>query len=359
MKATTCCKLYLRSGPSNVFFYPVKRIPAGTTLTVLEPEGNWLQVRSNDKVGYFPKDHVCLDLGGDDNYFELAEVLYEELRHIRTARGKEEGDDPLCAGTKENRFRDLLPRLHRAKLVALCLSGGGIRSATFNLGILQGLAKTGVLKEVDYLSTVSGGGYIGSWLSSWISREEGNPAGKLDKVITTLAEEGTGIQRQEPYQVRFLRDYSNYLTPRVGIFSIDTWAIIGTYLRNLLLNWLVLLPLLFACLLVPRILIHFASGGVIPALALIDGKVVAHIFALAGAALGVFPIAYTITDLPGIGNMRRSKSSFTKFFLVPLVLMACFLSSYWGYTYRPGCDDVPGLLLFAGFATVVHGPPAW
>src|ERR1700674_5664045 len=53
-------------------------------------------------------------------------------------------------------------------LAALCFSGGGIRSATFNLGVLQGLAKVGLLGRFDYLSSVSGGGYISSWLARWI-----------------------------------------------------------------------------------------------------------------------------------------------------------------------------------------------
>jgi hypothetical protein len=55
------------------------------------------------------------------------------------------------------------------KRAALCISGGGIRSATFGLGILQGLARCGLLDKFHYLSTVSGGGYIGSWLSAWIN----------------------------------------------------------------------------------------------------------------------------------------------------------------------------------------------
>ena len=54
-------------------------------------------------------------------------------------------------------------------LVGLALSGGGIRSATFSLGIIQGLARHGLLKHVDYLSTVSGGGYIGSCLSALLN----------------------------------------------------------------------------------------------------------------------------------------------------------------------------------------------
>src|SRR5215510_14152631 len=54
-------------------------------------------------------------------------------------------------------------------LIGLALSGGGIRSATTNLGILQALSRMGILKYVDYLSTVSGGGYIGSCLTSLLS----------------------------------------------------------------------------------------------------------------------------------------------------------------------------------------------
>ena len=50
---------------------------------------------------------------------------------------------------------------------ALCLSGGGIRSAAFALGVLQALARLRLLSQFDYLSTVSGGGYIGGWLSAW------------------------------------------------------------------------------------------------------------------------------------------------------------------------------------------------
>jgi len=54
--------------------------------------------------------------------------------------------------------------------VGLAFSGGGIRSATFNLGVLKALAELGVLPCVDYLSTVSGGGYIGAWWTAWRAR---------------------------------------------------------------------------------------------------------------------------------------------------------------------------------------------
>ncbi len=49
---------------------------------------------------------------------------------------------------------------------AIALSGGGIRSATFNLGFLKALNEKGIFKHADYLSTVSGGGYIGSFVQN-------------------------------------------------------------------------------------------------------------------------------------------------------------------------------------------------
>lgn len=51
-------------------------------------------------------------------------------------------------------------------LTGLALSGGGIRSGALGLGILQGLYRSGLLPFFDYLSTVSGGGYAGAYLTS-------------------------------------------------------------------------------------------------------------------------------------------------------------------------------------------------
>ena len=56
-------------------------------------------------------------------------------------------------------------------LQGICFSGGGIRSATMNLGILQGLAEREMLSRFDYLSSVSGGGYIHEWFAAWVKRE--------------------------------------------------------------------------------------------------------------------------------------------------------------------------------------------
>jgi len=78
---------------------------------------------------------------------------------------------PIAAGNQDNPIE----KAHAAGLAGIAFSGGGIRSATFNLGILQGLANLKLLHIFDYLSTVSGGGYIGSWLSAWIYRSLQSP----------------------------------------------------------------------------------------------------------------------------------------------------------------------------------------
>jgi Patatin-like phospholipase len=111
-----------------------------------------------------------------------------------------------------------LPEKH----AALCISGGGIRSATFGLGVLQGLARCGLLDRFHYLSTVSGGGYIGAWLSAWVHRANGG----LTSVAAQLARPRDNSRpNPEPVEIQNLRSYSNYLSPRLGMFfggQLDT-----------------------------------------------------------------------------------------------------------------------------------------
>lgn len=138
---------------------------------------------------------------------------------------------------------------------ALCLSGGGIRSATFGLGVIQALARHGLLDKFDYLSTVSGGGYIGSWLTAWAKREP-NGISTVQNLLSRKAKE-----KVEPPEVTHLRSFSNYMSPRTGLLSADTWTLIGVYLRNLTLIWFVAVPLIAAFLLLPRLLLEFTYNG--------------------------------------------------------------------------------------------------
>ena len=138
-----------------------------------------------------------------------------------------------------------LDRPDTEDLAALCVSGGGIRSASFALGVLQGLARFGVLKQFHYLSTVSGGGYIGSWLSAWRSNDDD---ARVFAGLTSMPAIGA-----EPSQITGIRAGSNYITPKTGLFSADTWTVVAIYVRNLLLNWVLFLPLLTGLLLVPHL----------------------------------------------------------------------------------------------------------
>src|SRR4051794_34503351 len=81
----------------------------------------------------------------------------DEIAASRNARGVTRDAD-AAQNSVEDRASDL-------NLIGLAFSGGGIRSATFNLGVLQALAAHGLLPACDYLSTVSGGGYVGSWFA--------------------------------------------------------------------------------------------------------------------------------------------------------------------------------------------------
>ena len=123
-----------------------------------------------------------------------------------------------------NAIKQRRPAADDTTLVGLAISGGGIRSATFGLGVLEGLRRFRVLPRVDYLSTVSGGGYIGAWLSGNCKRQQNWLEPDID--------DQTDRWRQS---IAYLRRYSNYLSPKVGFFSADTWSMATIWLRNTML----------------------------------------------------------------------------------------------------------------------------
>ncbi|HTG15135.1 MAG TPA: family 16 glycoside hydrolase, partial [Blastocatellia bacterium] len=164
---------------------------------------------------------------------DFRDILAEELKRV--------GEQVI------NPDPDPINHAHQKQLVGLAFSGGGIRSATFNLGILQSLARMKLLSKFDYLSTVSGGGYIGSWLMAWIKRS------RIKDVRAGLRpERGKQPGDDEPQQIHFLRRFSNYLTPKLGWLGADMWTVITIYIRNVVLNFIVLGAAFALVLLVPR-----------------------------------------------------------------------------------------------------------
>lgn len=60
---------------------------------------------------------------------------------------------------RERRMTPIAP----SPVIGLAFAGGGTRASHFSMGVLKGLHEAQVLNHVDFLSTVSGGGYAGYW----------------------------------------------------------------------------------------------------------------------------------------------------------------------------------------------------
>ena len=199
-------------------------------------------------------------------------MLAEEMEHVRALRGG------------------------RAEFIGLALSGGGIRSATFNLGMLQALARHDMLRQFDYLSTVSGGGYIGAWLSALIHRSPDGLAGA--QAVLHPAQR----KSEEAPQLRFLRRYSNYLTPKVGL-SGDTLAALATYLRNFGLN-LIPLVALGAALILAMYLLTQGAAALEPRHFGISPLWLAPFLLVLGVIFSAAGLASTSTSLHGLRAAR-------------------------------------------------------
>jgi len=201
----------------------------------------------------------------------------------------------------------------RLQPIALCLSGGGIRSASFALGVMQALARGGLLARFHYLSTVSGGGYIGSWLSAWLYW-----AGESRSVLDGLRASGT--EENEPEPIQHLRRFSNYLTPRPGVLSSDTWAAVAICIRNLLLNWTILFPALWLLILFPKIAsaaLQLARANPLPEATNIGFAVFIAVMVIASTW---YTTANRVSDRSVIILKSSAQMSFLFADLLPLIL---------------------------------------
>ena len=240
----------------------------------------------------------------------LSQALSEEYALLRPNSGFETTD-----------HKDLFQKVHAEPqpLTALCISGGGIRSATFALGVMQGLAESNTLAEFDYLSTVSGGGYIGSWLTAWSYR-----AGGIDHVIPHLKRSAPPPQPDAVDPIEHLREYNSYLTPKIGFFSTDTWTLTATVLRNMILNWLVFVPLLMAVLMLPRLALSLARlGETFELFYGVSPTITQDAFRVGlpwlRGLLHATAVFNAMRYLPGIGSRNHTERDFLKFVLLPAI----------------------------------------
>ena len=265
----------------------------------------------------------------------LAQVLAEEYAALH---------GPPGGGARAPELAELYEVIHGLgdKRAALCLSGGGIRSATFALGVLQGLARLGVLPQFHYLSTVSGGGYIGAWLSAWLHRS-GNDVAAVAASLATI--DATRKLAPEAAPLSHLRDYSNYLAPRAGLLSADTWTLLGTILRNLILVWAVVLPLLAAGLMVPRLYVALIQTALGPGAARGIGG---HMLLGLGAMALAWAVAYIGASIPSSTTRLRGQGRFLWLCMVPLLIAVLSLTLYWAWWPTRDWRH------FVGFGVVVH-----
>jgi hypothetical protein len=151
--------------------------------------------------------------------------------------------------------------------VGMAFSGGGIRSATFCLGVTQVLADKQLLKDVDFLSTVSGGGYTGSFITRRLG--EGTPCADL-----------AHPKGPDPAPIQYLRHHAEFLLP---VNLRDSWSMVTATFAGMLLNWTV-----------PLLVIVFAALAATFARPLYSGKWLIIILAGTVALSGIALIPYCI-----------------------------------------------------------------
>lgn len=199
---------------------------------------------------------------------EFPDVLLAEAREIDRRR------DEAGVGRDEPRP------------IGLALSGGGIRSATFSLGVLQALDQAGIFKSFDYLSTVSGGGFIGSALSAWFARRS---RGGPDFPFRAGTDDG------ESEELTWLRNHSDYLTPGE---PLDLFLLPAHLIRGFLFNLLLLLPYLMLAAFLTEVVYDIVGGYVEQAVPwLAKGEPVRRLLPLTPLAFFLlFVVLYSFTS---------------------------------------------------------------
>ncbi len=242
------------------------------------------------------------------------ELIASEVGYIADSKGAEA---PHIAALRDS-LRDGTQPPDRSYLVGLALSGGGIRSATFSLGVMQRLARAPVLRHVDFLSTVSGGGYIGAALSWWLSRQTGSGENfDLAKNFPYGTDDPKNAGSDDNRLLVFLRRNGKYLIPGGGI---TVWSGVAVVLRAVLLNLLVWIPIIAGLFLLLRWL------GTLPIL----NGMISMVGMLAPGV--VSDIVLLISPTNALEADQVMPPVFLLFLLLAVLLIALFLVSSINYS---------------------------
>ena len=154
--------------------------------------------------------------------------------------------------------------------VGLALSGGGIRSATFSAGVLSALSAAGLYRYFDYVSTVSGGGYTGTLISTWATSHDAPSAASPDtpkRLMQGPFADGAAIEH--------LRDRSRYLVDGGLLGAARILLPMGAGILASLSALFISTPLVLALALVGNWAVSSASGSNLPPWGLAVAAVVA------------------------------------------------------------------------------------
>src|SRR6202035_314162 len=170
---------------------------------------------------------------------------------------------------------------------------------------------------------------------AWIKNQ--HPEG-IDGVVKELNGPSDSALDPEPQPIRHLREFSNYLTPHTGLTSVDFWTLIATFIRNMFLNWLVLISWLAAAMMIPRLYLAVmlvspnweAATDATKTIQLLQWwNIPLNTLLAVGAALIAVAMAYAIIDVPSTGNARLPQRRFLEFRQLPLMLASLVLAEWW------------------------------
>jgi len=211
--------------------------------------------------------------------------------------------------------------------IGIALSGGGIRSATFCLGVLQAISEKGLMPRFDYLSSVSGGSYIGSFFGALYVPEK-------YRAVVLSPTKRPPFDHKKPLQsplglegVRRLRDAGRYLTPSGtsdafygAAIVMRNWSSVQIVIGLTLLCFFLIIRFVDAVINATA----FGAGSVTPySYTLLTGVLISSVSVLA------FSSAYWLTRRDWIPASRIDRVfSNLYFWLVMLINVVCIVILY-------------------------------
>lgn len=250
---------------------------------------------------------------------KFRKVFKDELKEIlRRRKGDYRGEGcETLDSVEDNQICEYPNVTTDHNLWGLALSGGGIRSAAFCLGALDRLQEANKLKDFDYMSAVSGGGFIAGLLCSLQGEkmERGDGAEYIFPFSKSVGE-------NDSEELRHLRERANYLTP--GGTS-DRLFLIFELIRKFIVNLLVLLPSIFFVAFLVSFLTHFNSLDEVKNSSVVELMKMTHKISIITASILILVILCNKVSRNYFGE-RLGQQSYQKIVMVIVVFMLIIFS---------------------------------